>query len=240
MQLDAILFDYGGTLDGPASHWLDRFMALYEQAGAPQPIDRLKPAFYAADAAAYRDPAVADMSLAELMAFHIGVQHAGLGLDDPGLRRRLTDAFIAASHAALTASRGVLERLARRYRLGVVSNFYGNVERVLTDAGFAPLLTIVADSNRVGCMKPERRIFEYALAALGSDPARTLHVGDSYERDVRAAKALGLRTAWLVPASHGVTAAPHADLVIHSLASLEEVLAREASPARHGVTETPA
>ncbi|MBX3028390.1 HAD family hydrolase [bacterium] len=237
MELDGILFDYGGTLDGPASHWLDRFVGLYEEAGTPQPLERLKPAFYAADEAAYADPAVAAMSLAELMDFHIGVQHARLGLDDPGLRRRLAAAFLARSQAALADSRAVLERLARRYRLGVVSNFYGNVERILADAGFAPLLTVVADSNRVGAMKPERRIFDHALAALASDPARTLHVGDSHERDVRAAKALGLRTAWLVPASRPLAADPHADLVIHSLASLEALLKTDDPPRRHGAAE---
>ncbi|MFN8640919.1 MAG: HAD family hydrolase [Candidatus Binatia bacterium] len=179
MELDGILFDYGGTLDGPASHWLDRFVALYAAAGAPLPIERLKPAFYAADDAAYADPAVAAMSLDELMAFHVGVQHDRLGIDDAALRRRLVEAFVAGTQAALADSRAVLARLATRYRLGVVSNFYGNVARILADAGFGPLLTTVADSNVVGAMKPDRRIFDHALAALGTAPARTLHAGDS-------------------------------------------------------------
>lgn len=224
MELDAILFDYGGTLDGPASHWLDRFMALYEAAGRPQPIERLKPAFYAADEAAYADPAVAEMSLEELMAFHVAVQHAHLGLDDPALRQRLAGDFVARTQLALGDSRAVLARLARRYRLGVVSNFYGNVGRILADAGFAPLLAVVADSTRVGAMKPDRRIFDHALAGLGTAPARTLHVGDSHERDVRAARALGLRTAWLVPIEREVADEGAADLVVTSLARLEEIL----------------
>lgn len=224
MQLDGILFDYGGTLDGPASHWLDRFVALYAAAGRPLPIEILKPAFYAADEAAYGDPAVAGMSLAEMIEFHVGVQHARLAIDDPALRARLVAAFVTHSTTALADSRAVLERLATRYRIGVVSNFYGNVERILADAGFAPLLTVVADSNRVGAMKPDRRIFDHALAALGTAPARTLHVGDSHERDVRAARALGLRSAWLVPADRGITGDPHADLVVASLSELEETL----------------
>ena len=227
MELDGILFDYGGTLDGPASHWLDRFVGLYAAAGHPLPIDTLKPAFYAADEAAYADPAVADMSLAELMAFHVGVQHQRLGLDDPALRARLIDAFVADSTAALADSRAVLARLAGRYRLGVVSNFYGNVERILADAGFAPLLAVVADSNRVGAMKPDRRIFDHALAALGTAPARTLHVGDSHERDVRAARVLGLRSAWLVPADRHIDDDEHANIVVTSLAELEAILTAE-------------
>lgn len=228
MELDGILFDYGGTLDGPASHWLDRFAGLYRDAGHPLSIATLKPAFYAADEAAYADPAVAGMSLAELMAFHVGVQHARLGLDDAALRARLIDAFVADSTAALADSRAVLERLAGRYRLGVVSNFYGNVERILADAGFAPLLAVVADSNRIGAMKPDRRIFDHALAALGTAPARTLHVGDSHERDVRAARALGLRSAWLVPADRRGERDPHSNLIVSSLRELEEILTAKA------------
>jgi putative hydrolase of the HAD superfamily len=236
VQLDGILFDYGGTLDGPASHWLDRFVALYAAVGRPLPIETLKPAFYAADEAAYGDPTVAGMSLVELMEFHVGVQHARLGLDDPALRARLVAAFVAHSTTALADSRAVLERLAVPYRIGVVSNFYGNVERILADAGFAPLLTVVADSNRVGAMKPDRRIFDHALAALGTAPARTLHVGDSHERDVRAARALGLRSAWLVPADRGIDGDPHADLVVTSLDDLEELLTAE-TQRRGGLAE---
>jgi putative hydrolase of the HAD superfamily len=224
VELEAILFDYGGTLDGEASHWLDRFVELYREAGAELPVERLKPAFYAADEAAYADPAVADMSLAEMMSFHVGIQHARLGIDDVALRDALVDAFVARSHAALADSHAVLERLAAHYRLGVVSNFYGNVGRILADAGFAPLLTVIADSNRVGAMKPDRRIFDHALAALGSAPARTLHVGDSHERDVRAAKSLGMRTAWLVPQDRGITDDAEADLVITELKQLADTL----------------
>ena len=225
VELEAILFDYGGTLDGPASHWLDRFVGLYRAAGAELPIERLKPAFYAADDAAYADPAVAEMSLEELMAFHVAVQHDRLGIADVALHRRLVDDFVAHTHAALADSHAILSRLAQRHRLGVVSNFYGNVGRILADTGFAPLLTVVADSNRVGAMKPDRRIFDHALAALGSDPARTLHVGDSHERDVRAAKSLGLRTAWLVPEAR--SGDPHADIVTTSLNALEDILTAE-------------
>jgi putative hydrolase of the HAD superfamily len=235
MHLHGILFDYGGTLDGAASHWLDRMLELYRAAGVDRPFEPIKDAFYRADEAAYADPRVAEMSLAELLDFHVGVQLAGLGIDDSALRRRLAAAFVAASESALTASRAVLARLAPHYRLGVVSNFYGNVGRILADAGFAPLLSVVADSNRVGWMKPDRRIFEHALRALGTAPAATLHVGDSHERDVRAAHALGLRTAWLVAAARRPAEPdPVADLVIASLDELPALLHLPAGAATGG------
>jgi HAD superfamily hydrolase (TIGR01549 family) len=225
VRLQGILFDYGGTLDGPASHWLDRMVELYRAAGVDQSFERIKAAFYRADAAAYADPRVAGMSLAELMSFHVGAQLEALELHDAALRRQVAAAFVARSEAALADSRSVLAQLARRYRLGVVSNFYGNVARILAEAEILPLLTVVADSNRVGWMKPDRRIFDHALRALGTPPQSTLHVGDSYERDVQAAGALGLRTAWLVAADRRPAAPdPVAQLVISSLDELVALL----------------
>ena len=225
VRVQGILFDYGGTLDGPASHWLDRMIELYRLAGVDLPCGRIKAAFYCADEAAYTGVGVAEMSLAELMVFHVGKQLEILGIDDPGLRDRLAAGFVTRSHTALAASRAVLVELARSYRLGVVSNFYGNVARLLADADILPLLTVVADSNRVGWMKPDRRIFDHALRALGSPPHAVLHVGDSYERDVQAAGALGLRTAWLVAADRRHRAAdPIADAVISSLDELLDLL----------------
>ena len=225
MHVRGILFDYGGTLDGPASHWLDRFVGLYREAGVELPFERAKEAFYWADDAAYAERRVADMSLADLMGFHVDVQLERLGLDDPRLGRRVVEEFVSRSQAALADSRRVLARLAPHFRLGVVSNFYGNVARILADAGIAPLLAVIADSNRIGCRKPDRRIFEHAIDGLGTGAVATLHVGDSYERDVRAAHALGLRTAWLVPSTRR-PADPDAlaDLIISSLDELETTL----------------
>ena len=232
MELRAILFDYGGTLDGAASHWLDRMLELFRAAGIERSYEELKAAFYRADGAAYADSRVADMSLAELMAFHVGKQLEALAIDDVSLQRELADRFVTRSMAALAGSREVLVRLAERYRLGVVSNFYGNVARILADARIAPLLTVIADSNRVGWMKPDRRLFEHALRGLDAEPHATLHVGDSYERDVRAAHALGLRTAWLVAGDRSAAAAdPLADLTISSLGDLERALAQRTVPA---------
>jgi FMN phosphatase YigB (HAD superfamily) len=51
--------------------------------------------------------------------------------------------------------------------------------------------------------------------------ARVLFVGDSYERDIRPACSLGLRTAWIAPPG---TKAREADVVIASLPELATVI----------------
>jgi putative hydrolase of the HAD superfamily len=220
--LRAVLFDYGGTLDGAGTHWLDRFVGLYREAGADVPFEALKSAFYEADRAAYAEPRLRSASLAALMEFHVGVQLATLKRDDARLRRFLVERFVASSRAALAESRAVLAELAADYALGVVSNFYGNVERILRDAGIAPLLRVVADSTAVGAAKPDAAIFQHAVARLGTPASETLHVGDSYERDVLGARAAGLRAAWLT-GDHAPTAAPDRAAADVRLASLREL-----------------
>jgi putative hydrolase of the HAD superfamily len=165
------------------------------------------------------------MGLDELMDFHVGVQLAALDLDDAALRRFLAGRFVESSRAALAESREVLAALARDYAVGVVSNFYGNVERILDDAGFGALLGVVADSTLVGAAKPERAIFDFAVARLRTPAAATLHVGDSYERDVLAARAAGLRAAWL-KGDRNTVGEPEAEVCLASLHDLREWLAR--------------
>jgi putative hydrolase of the HAD superfamily len=224
VRIRAVTFDYGGTLDGEASHWLDRFVDLYREAGLDLPFDRLKEAFYRADDAAYAEPGVREMRLADMMRFHVGVQLEVLGMDDRTLHDTLVDRFVARSREALTRSREVLAWLAPRFRLGVISNFYGNVGHVLAEADIAPFLTTVADSTLVGAMKPDRRIFEHAVGELGTAPGEVLHVGDSYERDVLGARAAGLQAVWLFDPSKRARrgAEPETEL---GVASLDEFVA---------------
>ena len=97
----------------------------------------------------------------------------------------------------------VPEALARMQQLGlrlvVVSNSDGTVERSLVRAGLRPFMTAVIDSTHAGFEKPDPRIFTAALAASGSRPDRTLHIGDLYHADVVGARASGLHALLLDP-----------------------------------------
>ncbi|MGH7949198.1 MAG: HAD family hydrolase, partial [Candidatus Binataceae bacterium] len=99
--------------------------------------------------------------------------------------------------AGFGKSRGVLECLRPRFRIAVVSNFYGNLERVLDDGGLAHFVDAAIDSSLVGYSKPDPRIFEAALNAIGVKASNAVMVGDSLEKDCAPARQLGMRTVWL-------------------------------------------
>ena len=221
----AVLFDFGGTLDAPGLTWKERAWRLYRAAGATADLAAFEPIFHAADDALVGAvPATLPLAGTVLRVF-TGVS-AGLGVADPGLTERLVASFVSEARAGLAASVGVLRRLAGRYRLGIVSNFYGNLTAVCAEAGLAPLMGVIADSAVVGASKPDRRIFSHALDALGVGPAQATFVGDSRPRDMEGARALAMRHVLVVaPTMAAGTLCCAGDPVIRSLDELEAVLA---------------
>jgi putative hydrolase of the HAD superfamily len=221
----ALLFDFGGTLDGAGLTWKTRAFRLYRAVGlAADPAD-FDPLFYAADDALV-GTVPATLPLDETIRRLFAGISAGLGVTDRPLTERLADRFIQDARTSLRDSARVLAGLARRHRLGVVSNFYGNLGAVCAGAGLAPVLGVITDSSAVGWSKPDPRIFRHALDALGVSPQDAAFVGDSRPRDMEGARALAMPHVWLVDAD-----APPAppccpgDPVIRSLDELEAVLA---------------
>ena len=226
MPFRAILFDFGGTLDGPGDPWVDRFRRLYAEAGRPLPQADLERAFGHATRQAYGDPHMRHCNnLRETAELHVSWQLEALGWDDEALSQRLVEGFVATTRTALSASRALLSRWRSRTRLGVISNFYGNVALLLAEVGIAPLLDVIIDSNAAGVAKPDPQIFRLALEAIRCEPGDALYVGDSFDKDVLGAHAAGLRAGWLAP----TTAADdprrsQADYILHQLADLETLL----------------
>jgi putative hydrolase of the HAD superfamily len=92
----------------------------------------------------------------------------------------------------------VINDLARDHRLALVTNGAPDVQREkLSYTTLAPLFEATIISGEIDIGKPDRRIFEAALAALDLAPADAVMVGDSLARDVAGAHAAGLRTIWL-------------------------------------------
>jgi len=107
---------------------------------------------------------------------------------------------IAGSVAALPAI------VATGLPVAMVSNADGRVEELLRRTGICqvgpgPLIAVVAvvDSTVVGIEKPHPGIFEIALAAVGVEPGRAVHVGDSVRADVAGARAAGVNPVHFDP-----------------------------------------
>jgi len=229
-MLRAILFDMGGTLDGDGLHWLDRFERLYALAGVGLPRETLRAAFDEAERQAASDQSMAAAHLDEMIDRHVGWQLKYLSRDDARLRRELVAGFVTPVRDASAANVRLLSALqARGLRLGVVSNGCGNVDRLCEDLGYASSLSLIVDSRRVGLCKPDPAIFRYAAARLDLPTRSIMMVGDSFDRDVRPAKAIGMQTAWLAgPAGRECPDPSLADVSLRVLADLPDAIDRRA------------
>jgi putative hydrolase of the HAD superfamily len=225
MKLRAVCFDYGGTLDGHGTHWLPHFLALYRAAGLALTFEQLRPAFDYATQRGYADPDMPTRGLESLVECHVRWQVEALGLSAASVAERVARQFVAESRAALAESRELLSRLQPRVALGVISNFYGNLDRILAEVGIAALLAAIVDSTRVGLSKPDPAIFALALRQLGCAPGEALYVGDSFDKDIVGARAAGWRTAWLTPTDDRPCPGPElVDVRLRQLADVEALV----------------
>lgn len=225
MQVRAITFDVGGTLDGPGVAWRPRFEALYRAEGVTESDEALARAFYDADDRLHEKHALAGLDLAATVRHQVTDTVENLGRTAPGLVERIVQGFLAEARAALRAARPVLERLRREFRLGVVSNSYGNLRDVLGHEGLLDLFEVVIDSREAGLDKPDPRIFLAACDRLGLRPAQVAHVGDSIPRDVKGARTAGLIPIWFAPDAIAGPGEPGV-LRVRSLDELDRVLAQ--------------
>lgn len=211
--MECLLFDFGGTLDSDGLTWLDRFRVIYKEAG----VELSDRAFYDSDDNLPKKHDLTGLSLAETVRLQVGDV---LGADSP-VAQKIADKFVADCKAHLRRNKFILERLSKRYKLGIVSNWYGNMSSILAGEGLSSLFGAVADSGVIGTIKPEPGIFMAALDQLGARPSEAVMIGDNVKRDMRGAENLLMRHVQLSPS--GGACCPKG-VMIKSLTELETAL----------------
>ena len=113
-------------------------------------------------------------------------------------------------------------------RIGIVANQAATVVDSLNLHGITPLIDFMGVSAIVGVEKPDPEIYRKALNSLGTDPSKTLHVGNRLDTDVLPAQGLGMRTAWILRGEANPHPTPKdletPDIVLPSLENLSELI----------------
>ena len=92
---------------------------------------------------------------------------------------------------------GTLHAMRGRVRkIGLISNTGRSpgeaLRRLMSEHGILHYFDATIFSDEAGFRKPDRRIFEAAMAQLGATPERTIHIGDDPNADIRGAKRSGM------------------------------------------------
>ncbi|MDD4993639.1 MAG: YjjG family noncanonical pyrimidine nucleotidase [Paludibacter sp.] len=92
----------------------------------------------------------------------------------------------------------LLEYLSPKYPLTIVSNGFVEVQyRKLRATNLEHYFSHVVLSEAAGALKPDKRIFEYALSLNNATAAETIMIGDSYEADIIGAQNAGIDQIFL-------------------------------------------
>lgn len=195
-----ILFDYGGTLDVPARHWSSVLWEAYQHAGVKTSNDAFREAYVYAERKMESNAVILpEDDFKTVLYIKALLQLDFLKVPQTAFYAHLVaDYCDALVHRNLVVTRFLLTRLsASGYKLGVVSNFYGNLSEVLKRYALSEYFAAVIDSTVVGFRKPSPEIWQCALDQTGFSAAQTLVVGDSFNNDVVPAHQLGCQTVWL-------------------------------------------
>ena len=116
----------------------------------------------------------------------------------------------------------VLRELSEVATLAIVSNGVQKVQtRRLAESGVMNFMEDVFISEKMGCEKPNARIFDAALRALGvENREHVLMVGDSLPSDIQGGVNAGLDTCWYNP-NHAEN--PGKVVPTYEISSLEEL-----------------
>lgn len=204
-SVKGIIFDYGGTIDTRGDHWCHVIRKGWDAASI------------AADETTFRDCYVeAERELARrrhilpgdnfliLLQKKMRIELQRLrelgGISDADVEPKalaIAQFCYDYARACVDEARPVLAALAERYPMVLVSNFYGNVDEVLRDFDLRRYFQGIIESAVVGVRKPDPRIFQLGVVALGLTPVQVLVVGDSLRKDILPARSLGCHTAWI-------------------------------------------
>lgn len=129
------------------------------------------------------------------MASHLGLTLPPPMLDAMTLRFRK---FLSLRTHLFDDTLPVLRQLREmKLPVSIISNNDGRSVIHVEHHGLTPWVGHVIDSAAFGCVKPDARIYEYALSRAGVEAHHAVMVGDSSTADAQGAVDAGLHGVWL-------------------------------------------
>jgi HAD superfamily hydrolase (TIGR01509 family) len=214
-----ILFDYGGCLDADGMHSRTLYYNMFSNYGLLNNTnkDEFEDAYSFADQEIINKSLVLKSSLLEMNTLMCKLIAETLNLENQILHTLIAYAISNAQSYFLNRNIKVVSKIREKYNLGVVSNFSGNLVKILNDFSLGQYFSFVIDSYYSGVTKPNPQIFELAIQLCGENPEQIWFIGDNLERDIRPARNLRMNTC-LISTSLKKSEAEH------TITSLEELL----------------
>lgn len=201
-MIKGVLLDYGGTIDTNGLHWGGVLWESYQKYEVPIDRETFSKAYSFGERALAIHPLVKpghnflDTLRLKVEQQFLFLKDNGWQVEDDLIEAIATDCHLFAKTTVAQAA-PVLEQLAERFPLVMVSNFYGNIHSVLRDFGIDSYFNAVVESAVVGVRKPNPAIYQLGVDALQLPAQECVVIGDSYSKDIVPAHEIGCKTIWL-------------------------------------------
>lgn len=204
-DIKGIIFDYGGTLDTNSRHWSEVLWSKYEEYHVPVGKADFREAYVYGERTLARIPLVKPEDnfhdvlciKTKLQMEYLIEQGKLVQTDAMEYAVKIADSCYQYVLSVLEKTRPVVQSLSRKYKLVLVSNFYGNIRSVLKDFELDDFFSDVIESSVVGVRKPDPAIYRLGVEVLKLPAENVLVVGDSFSKDMVPAKTVGCKVAWL-------------------------------------------
>lgn len=204
-KIKGIIFDYGGTLDTGGDHWGVVIWSAYQKAGIAVDEAEFREAYVFGERELARTRHILpehDFNDLLLIKMRLELQWLSEHGHFPPAQveekaKEVAGYCYETAKEKVSEAKPVLESLKKKYPLVLVSNFYGNMDAVLKDFGIRDCFKKIIESSVEGVRKPDPKIFELGVKALGIGADETLVVGDSYDKDIVPAEKIGCQVLWL-------------------------------------------
>ena len=205
-DIKGFIFDFGGTIDTAGCHWGKFLWHEYQRQGVPVTEQQFRDAYVYAERRLGNNPIIQPSFTLEKtldVKIRIELEYLCMNGDWDADEREFNQ-----KHQAILENvyhdvqqivehgKMVLQQLHEKYRMVLVTNFYGNMPQVLREFELHHLFEQVIESAVVKLRKPNPRIFALGVEALSLQPQEIMVVGDSFYKDIEPAKKIGCRTAW--------------------------------------------
>lgn len=201
MSYRTVLFDLDHTLLDSDASMAGAYETTMRSVGVDDP-DSVYPVFERINQALWRRVEAHELSPNDVRVrrFEQLLDELGVDADPDAMAKTFVNGLIACGELYPGADT-LLDELAGRRRLGLVTNGIGKVQRGrLERLGLGRYFDVVTVSGEVGVNKPGREIFDITLDAMGvRDRSRTVMVGDNLGSDIAGGINAGIDTIWFDP-----------------------------------------
>lgn len=125
------------------------------------------------------------------------------GIEDNELAKKIALTYTTNSPKRTILVEGALEildYLKPKYELHIITNGFLEVQHLkLKKCGLTPYFKTIITSDEVGVMKPNKKVFDFALNQTSANSEESVYIGDSYKIDIEGAVNAGWNAIYYNP-----------------------------------------